>query len=104
MRTADELIYSDDLALLYDAMNSLIEAQENGDLSDPTRAARIVYKFERFVSIHEVRTNDLKNLKEKVEKARIEYRNLQQRYKEANEGRKQAKELLNKVLTEKIDV
>ena len=99
----NRLMYSADFKLLYDAMNDLIEAQQNLELDDPSRVARIVYKFERFVSIHEVRTNDLITLQEKVEKARTEYRSLKLKYEGTQEMYKESKELLNKVLTTTFD-
>lgn len=101
MTASDTLLYSADLELLYDAFNDLLEA-EREELSNPERVARIVYKFERFVAIHEVRTGDLITLKSKVEKARTEYRALNLRYDGMKEKYNQTKELLNKVLNEKL--
>lgn len=104
MELGDRLIYSADYELLYDAMNDLIEAHQKLELDDPYRVVRIVHKFERFVSIHEVRTGDLVTLKEKVEKARTEYRALKLKYDGMKERYEDTRELLNKVLNEKMDV
>lgn len=103
MKIADQLIYSDDLSRMYDALRDLLEAQSSGELSNPERVARIVYKFETFCDIHKVRTNDLITLKEKVEKARSEYRILSQKYRDAEEIATKTKQLLNQVLNEKMD-
>ena len=102
MDITDQLIYSNDYALLYSAMNDLIEAQQNLELDDPSRVARIVHKFERFVSIHEVRTQDLVTLKEKVETARTEYRSLKLKYDGMKDRYESTKELLNTCLNERI--
>lgn len=104
MELGDRLIYSADYELLYDAMNDLIEAHQKLELDDPHRVVRIVHKFERFVSIHEVRTGDLVTLKEKVEKARTEYRALKLKYEGMKERYEETRKLLNKVLNEKMNV
>lgn len=101
MTASDTLLYAADLELLYDAFNDLLEA-EREELSNPERVARIVYKFERFVSIHEVRTGDIITLKDRLEKAGNEYRALKLRYDGMTDRYNQSKELLNKVLNDKV--
>ena len=49
---SDRLMYAADLELLYDALNLLTEAYNEGELDNPQRAVLIVQKFERFASIH----------------------------------------------------
>jgi uncharacterized protein YerC len=102
-KLADQLLYADDLKRLYDILNDLLDAQDKGELSNPRRVARIVHKLETFTDIHKVRTNDLITLKEKVEKARSEYRILNQKYRDAVESAKMSKQLLNKVLNDKME-
>lgn len=101
-KISEQLIYSNDLSRLYDALNDLLSAQNDDELGNPERVARIVYKFESFVDTHKVRTNDLITLGEKVEKARSEYRILSQKYREATDQVKTTRELLNKVLRESV--
>ena len=103
MKIAEQLLYADDLARLHDILNDLLDAQKEGELSNPKRVARIVYKIESFTDIHKVRTTDLITLKEKVEKARTEYRLLNQKYRDAVESKNKMKELLNKVLESKLN-
>lgn len=102
MNLADQILYANDLEVLYDALNELLTAHEEGELSDPNRAARIVYKFERFVDIHKVRTSDLVTLKEKVEKARTEYRSLNLKYNGLKEELDANKKLLQSVINSKL--
>jgi len=99
---SDALLYANDLDVLYDALNELLTAHSEGELDDPIRAARIVQKFERFVSIHEVRTNDLVTHKEKKEKARTEYRSLKLRYDGLKERLEQKDKLLKQVIDSKL--
>lgn len=99
---SDRLMYAADLELLYDALNLLTEAYNEGELDNPQRAVQIVQKFERFASIHEVRTNDLITLKEKVEKARTEYRSLKLRYDGLEQRFKQKDTLLQQVIDSKL--
>mgnify|MGYP005990309673 CR=1 FL=1 len=103
MKIAEQLLYADDLGRLYDIMNDLLDGQKSGELSNPKRVARIVYKIESFTDIHKVRTSDLITLKEKVEKARSEYRMLNLKYHEAVESKNKSKELLNKVLESNLN-
>ena len=102
-KLADQLLYADDLSRVYDVINDVLDAQESGELSNPKRVARIVYKLETFCDIHKVRTNDLITLKEKVEKARSEYRILNQKYRDAVDTASNTKQLLNKVLNDKME-
>ena len=102
MDLADQLLYANDLEVLYDALNELLTAHDEGMLSDPNRAARIVYKFERFVDIHKVRTSDLVTFKEKVEKARTEYRSLKLKYEGVKKELELQQELLQKVIDSKL--
>jgi hypothetical protein len=102
MNLSDQLLYANDLEVLYDALNELLTAHDEGELGNPVRAARIVYKFERFVDIHKVRTSDLVTLKEKVEKARTEYRSLTIKYNGLKEELKQNKQLLESVINSKL--
>lgn len=99
---SDRLLYAADLDVLYDALNELTTAHAEGELGNPMRAARIIQKFERFATIHEVRTNDLITLKEKVEKARTEYRSLKLRYDGLKERLDQKDKLLQQVIDSKL--
>jgi DNA-binding protein H-NS len=99
---SDRLLYAADLDVLYDALNELTTAHAEGELGNPARAARIIQKFERFATIHEVRTNDLITLKEKVEKARTEYRSLKLRYEGLKERLDQKNKLLQQVIDSKL--
>lgn len=102
-RLAEQLLYANDLEVLYDAMNSLLDARDELELDNPVRVAQIIYKFERFVEIHKVRTGDLVTLTEKVEQARTEYRSLQLKYQGMKERYDKTKEVLDKVLKTKMD-
>jgi hypothetical protein len=82
MKIAEQLLYADDLSRVYDMINDVLET---------------------FCDIHKVRTNDLITLKEKVEKARSEYRILNQKYRDAVDTAKNTKQLLNKVLNDKME-
>jgi hypothetical protein len=103
MKLGDHLLFANDLEVLYDAFNDLLSARDEMELDNPQRVARIVYKFERFVSIHEVRTGDLVTLKDKVEDARTEYRILKQKYIDSQDVVARQKQLIDKILNQKMD-
>lgn len=102
-KLSDQLIYANDLSRLYDALNELLDARDEGELSNPERVARIVYKFENFADTHKVRTNDLITLGEKIEKARSEYRILNQKYKQAVEQVETTKQLINRIMNDAVE-
>ena len=102
-KLSDQLIYANDLSRLYDALNELLDARDEGELSNPEMVARIVYKFENFADTHKVRTNDLITLGEKIEKARSEYRILHQKYKQAVDQVKTTKQLINRIMNDAVE-
>jgi hypothetical protein len=101
-KLAQQLLYANDLEVLYDAMNALLDARDELELDNPIRVAQIIYKFERFVEIHKVRTGDLTTLTEKVQQARTEYRSLQLKYQGMEDKYKNTKKLLDNVLKSKL--
>ena len=93
MRGVDELLYRADLSVLYDAINKLTKMSEKH--FDKKEVAHMVFAFDKFVRIHETRTDDLLFYKEKINKARSEYASM----KMQRDGWKEKYELQNEILT-----
>ena len=97
MESADKLLYKADLSVLYDALNKLTEMSEK--YFDQKEVAHMVIAFDKFVRIHETRTDDLLVYKEKINKARAEYSSM----KMQRDGWKEKYELQNKILNNLMD-
>lgn len=98
MKIADDLLMSADLKVLYWVLGEIAnKAKEDNDL------VKVLLQLEQFVEIHKVRTNDMVTYRDKIEIAREEYRSLSQKYKGMQELLKQNRELLSKVMNEKMN-
>jgi len=98
MNKADDLLISADLKTLYWVLGEVAEkAKEDSDF------IKVLLQLEQFVETHKTRTRDMVTYRDTIEKARSEYRGLKLKYDGVSEQLKQTRELLHKVMNEKID-
>jgi len=97
MESADNLLYKADLSVLYDALNKLTKMSE--PYFDKKEVALMVFAFDKFVRIHETRTDDLILYKNKINTARNEYASM----KMQRDGWREKYELQNKILNNLMD-
>jgi hypothetical protein len=87
MRSADELLYSADLSVLYGVLSRMVDVLI--EHTDKKEVATFLLELEKFTHIHETRTNDLMLYKEKIDTARNEYTSMRMQrdgYKEKYEA------------------
>ena len=97
MKVADDLLQSADLKVLYWVLGEVAnKAKEDDDF------IKVLLQLEQFVEIHKTRTNDMVTYRDTIEKARNEYRSLKLRYDGLSEQLAQTRELLHKVMNEKM--
>lgn len=100
----DQIILQSDIGKLWEALGELSTFAEKVDNAEEReRLLRIIFKFEKFSDIHRVRTYDLITYREKIEKARVEYRSLKLRYDGLKELTKSQKKVINSIMNEKMD-
>lgn len=98
MSIKDDLLLRADLDTLYGALGMLAEkCKEDNDL------VKVLLHFEQFVEIHKTRTRDMVTYRDTIEKARNEYRSLKLKYDGTKEALKHTRDMLNKVMNQKID-
>lgn len=97
MRSADELLYSADLSVLYSILSKTIEIL--GDSIHKKEVAKYLLELEKFTHIHETRTNDLLLYKEKIETARTEYTSMRFQRDGYKQKYEELLERYNKVLS-----
>lgn len=100
----DQIILQSDLGKLWEALGDLSDyAQKVDNAEEREKLLRIIFKFEKFSDIHRVRTYDLITYREKIEKARVEYRSLKLRYDGLKELTESQKNVINRIMNEKMD-
>lgn len=99
-KTADDLIISADLNLLYSILGEFVEISKL--FEDSKDMIKLLQKLDKFVSIHETRCNDLILLKDKVDQAREEYQSLSYKYKGTKEALDLLRETHSKLLNSKL--
>jgi len=98
MNIKDDLLISADLTNLYWVLGELAEkAKEDNDL------IKVLLHLEQFVETHKTRTRDMVTYRDTIEKAREEYRSLALKYKGSSELLESTKDILRKVMNEKMD-
>lgn len=97
MRSADELLYGADLSVLYGILSKTIDIL--GDSIHKKEVAKYLLELEKFVHIHETRTNDLLLYKEKIETARTEYTSMRVQRDGYKQKYEELLERYNKVLS-----
>lgn len=98
MNIADDLLISADLKVLYWVLGEIADkAKEDNDF------IKVLLQLEQFVETHKTRTRDMVTYRDTIEKARSEYRGLKLKYDGVSEQLKQTRELLHKVMNEKLD-
>ena len=98
MSIKDDLLLRADLDTLYGALGMLSEkCKEDNEL------IKVLLHFEQFVEIHKTRTRDMVTYRDTIEKARNEYRSLKLKYDGTKEALKHTRDMLNKVMNQKID-
>lgn len=96
MRSADELLYSADLSVLYGILSKTIDVL--ADSIHKKEVAKYLLELEKFIHIHETRTNDLILYKEKIDTARNEYTSMRMQRDGYKEKYEELLERYNKVL------
>jgi hypothetical protein len=98
MKIADDLLLSADLKVLYWVLGEVAnKAKEDNDF------IKVLLQLEQFVEIHKTRTNDMVTYRDTIEKAREEYRSLSLKYKGTKDALAQTREVLNRVMNEKMN-
>ena len=98
MKIEDDLLIQADLKVLYWVLDRVAEkVKEDKDFIN------VLLKLEQFVEIHKTRTNDMVTYRDTIKKARNEYRGLKLKYDGAKEHLAETREILNKIMNEKID-
>jgi len=104
MNINDHIILQSDMGRLWEALGDLSDFASKVDNAEEKEALlRIIFKFEKFSDIHRVRTYDLITYREKIEKARVEYRSLKLKYDGLTELVDSQKQVINKIMNEKMD-
>lgn len=98
MKTADDLLLRADLDTLYWVLGEVSKkAKEDNEF------IKVLLQLEQFVETHKTRTRDMVTYRDTIEKARNEYRGLKLRYDGVSEQLKETRQLLHKVINEKMD-
>lgn len=98
MNIADDLLLKADLNTLYWILGEIAnKSKEDNDL------IKVLLQLEQFVETHKTRTRDMVTYRDTIEKARNEYRGLKLRYDGVSEQLKETRQLLHKVINEKMD-
>lgn len=98
MRIADDLLLNADLQVLYWVLGEVSKkVKEDNDF------VKVLLQLEQFVEIHKTRTNDMVTYRDTIERAREEYRSLSLKYKGTKDALKSTRDMLHKVMNEKID-
>lgn len=98
MKIEDDLLIKADFQVLYYVLGEVAKKckEDNG-------FTKVLLHLEQFVEIHKTRTNDMVTYRDTIEKARNEYRSLKLKYDGTKEALKHTRDMLNKVMNQKID-
>lgn len=100
MKTTDDLLLHADLQVLWGLQSILADY---GKDKEDTELIRILLELEKFVEIHKTRTRDMVTYRDTIDRAREEYRSLNQKYRGTQELLDNTREMLHKVMNEKLD-
>ena len=98
MKIEDDLLIQADLSTLYWVLGEVAnKAKEDNEF------IKVLLELEQFVEIHKTRTRDMVTYRDTIEKAREEYRSLSLKYKGTQELLSTTRDMLSKVMNEKIE-
>jgi hypothetical protein len=98
MSIKDDLLLKADLDVLYWVLGEVAnKVKEDNDF------IKVLLQLEQFVEIHKTRTRDMVTYRDTIERAREEYRSLSLKYKGTKDALKITRDMLHKVMNEKID-
>lgn len=100
MKTTDDLLLNADLQVLWGLQSILADY---GKDKEDTELIRILLELEKFVEIHKTRTRDMITYRDTIDRAREEYRSLNQKYRGTQELLDNTQKMLHKVMNEKLD-
>ena len=96
MKIEDDILIQADLKVLYWVLDKVAEkVKEDKEF--------IQVLLEQFVEIHKTRTKDMVTQRDTIKKARNEYRGLKLKYDGAKEHLAETRELLNKIMNDRLD-
>lgn len=98
MSIEDDLLIQADLSTLYWVLGEVAnKVKEDNDF------IKVLLELEQFVEIHKTRTRDMVTYRDTIKKAREEYRSLNQKYKGTQELLSTTRDMLTKVMNEKME-
>ena len=100
MKTTDDLLLNADLQVLWGLQSKLADYSKG---KEDTDLIRILLELEKFVEIHKTRTRDMITYRDTIDRAREEYRSLNQKYRGTQELLDNTQKMLHKVMNEKLD-
>ena len=98
MKIEDDILIQADLKVLYWVLDKVAEK-----VKEDKEFIQVLLQLEQFVEIHKTRTNDMVTYRDTIERARSEYRSLKLKYDGAKEHLAETRELLNKIMNDKLD-
>lgn len=98
MKIEDDILIQADLKVLYWVLDKVAEK-----VKEDKEFVQVLLQLEQFVEIHKTRTKDMVTYRDTIKKARNEYRGLKLKYDGAKEHLAETRELLNKIMNDKLD-
>lgn len=98
MKIEDDILIQADLKVLYWVLDKVAEK-----VKEDKEFIQVLLQLEQFVEIHKTRTKDMVTYRDTIKKARNEYRGLKLKYDGAKEHLAETRELLNKIMNDKLD-
>ena len=98
MKIEDDILIQADLKVLYWVLDKVAEK-----VKEDKEFVQVLLQLEQFVEIHKTRTKDMVTYRDTIKKARNEYRGLKLKYDGAKEHLAETRELLNKIMSDKLD-
>ena len=98
MKIEDDILIQADLKVLYWVLDKVAEK-----VKEAKEFIQVLLQLEQCVEIHKTRTKDMVTYRDTIKKARNEYRGLKLKYDGAKEHLAETRELLNKIMNDKLD-
>ena len=98
MKIEDDILIQADLKVLYWVLDKVAEK-----VKEDKEFVQVLLQLEQFVEIHKTRTKDMVTYRDTIKKARNEYRGLKLKYDGVKEHLAETRELLNKIMNDKLD-
>ena len=98
MKIEDDILIQADLKVLYWVLDKVAEK-----VKEDKEFIQVLLQLEQFVEIHKTRTKDMVTYRDTIKKARNEYRGLKLKYDGAKEHLAETRELLNKIMNDKLN-